>query len=117
MLQFELETKDGYMLARLAGLVSPEAWQKMVAELARALEGAPHDRLVANLDGLVGWLGEPERRAVGTLMAAGLSRMKKVALVIEARKITGVVEEEAQKAGLDLRLYSDFGEAARWAVA
>ena len=117
MLQFEIEPQDGFLLVRLAGLVSPEAWEQMLAALERDIQGAPSDRLVANLEGLVGWLGEPERRAVGALMAVRLARMKKVALVIEARKITGVVEAEAQKNGLDLRLFPTHEEAERWVVS
>lgn len=117
MLQFELEPQDGFLLVRLAGLVSPEAWQRMLAELERAIQDTPSDRLVANLEGLVGWLGEPERRAVGALMAVRLARMKKVALVIEARKITGVVEAEAQKNGLDLRLFPNYEEALSWVLS
>ena len=117
MLQFQLESQDGFLLVRLSGLVSPEAWQHALEEMERAIEGAQQDRLVIDLDGLVGWLGEPERRAVGALMARHLARMKRVALVVEARKITGVVEQEARRNGLDLSLFPAYEDAMSWAVS
>jgi len=97
--------------------VSPEAWENALGELEAAIKDVPGDRLVIDLGGLVGWLGEPERRAVGTLMAAHLGRMKKVALVIEARKISGVVEAEAKRNGLDLRLFPVHENAVSWALS
>jgi hypothetical protein len=117
VLQFQLEPKEDFLLVRLSGLVSPEAWQKALEELEQALQGAPTDRLVIDLGGIVGWLGEPERRAVGTLMGRHLARMKKVALVVEARKITGVVEQEARGSGLDLCLFPVYEDAVSWAVS
>ena len=117
MLHFQLEPQDGFLLVRLSGLVSPEAWQNALEALEGAIQGAQHDRLVIDLEGIVGWLGEPERRAVGALMGRHLARMKRVALVVEARKITGVVEQEARKSGLDLSLFPAYEDAVSWAVS
>jgi hypothetical protein len=50
-------------------------------------------------------------------MAARLTRMKKVALVIEAAKISGAVESEAQRNGLNLRLFPDYNDAVDWVVS
>ena len=49
-------------------------------------------------------------------MATHLAQMRKVALVIQAEKITGVVEAEAQRNGLDLRLFSNWDDAMSWVV-
>jgi hypothetical protein len=117
MLQFQLQPQDGFVLVPLTGLVTPEAWKNALAEVEAALLGQPADRAVFDLGGLVGWLGEPERRAVGGLMAKHLAPMKRVALVIEARKITGVVEEEATRAGLSLRLFSVMDDAVGWVTS
>jgi hypothetical protein len=117
MLQFQLQPQDGFLLAEIKGLVSPPAWEKVLGELETALRGAASDRLVIDLGGLVGWLGEPERRAVGALMAARFARMKRVALVIEARKITGVVSDEARRHGLALRLFPTHDDAVRWVLS
>jgi hypothetical protein len=116
VLQFQLEPNDGFLLARLSGLVSAEAWQKALEALERALQDMPGDRLVIDMGGVVGWLGEPERRAVGTLMARHLARMKRVALVVEARKVTGVVEQEARRGGLDLCLFPVHEDAVNWVL-
>jgi len=117
MIQFQLDPQNDFLLARLAGLVSPQAWERVLEALEDAIKDAHSDRLVGDLTGLVGWLGEPERRAVGVLMTTRLARMKRVALVIEAQKISGVVEEEAQRGGLDLRLFSSHDDAVRWVVS
>jgi hypothetical protein len=117
MLQFQLQPKEGFVLVQLTGLVTPEAWKNVLTEVEAALRHEPADRAVFELGGLVGWLGEPERRTVGVLMAKHLARMEKVALVIEARKITGVVEEEAKRGGLSLRLFPVMDDAVRWALS
>lgn len=117
MLQLRILPRDDFFLAHLTGLVSIQAWEKALRELEDAISGAQSDRLVLNLTGLVGWLGIPERVAVGAMMATHLSRMKKVAPFIQAEKIAGVVEAEAQRNGLDLRLFSRYDDAVSWAVS
>ena len=114
MLQFRLIPNDAFLLIQLEGLVSLDAWQQVLAELESTLAQAQSDRLVLDLRGLLGWLGTPERRSVGAMMATHFARMHKVALVIQAEKITGVVEAEARRLGCDLKLFSNFDEAAAW---
>jgi hypothetical protein len=116
MLQLRVLPQDGFVLAHLSGLVSLEAWHKGLRALEEATSAAQNKRLVANLTGLVGWLGVPERTAVGAMMAAHLKQMEKVALFIQPEKIVGVVEAEARRLGLDLRLFSSYEEAVRWAT-
>lgn len=116
-MQLRILPHDDYFLAHIDGLVSSEAWDEVLQELEIAVADTPRDRLLVDLSGLVGWLGLPERREVGRLMAARLARMKKVALVIQAEKITGAVESEARRNGLDLRLFPGYGDAADWVVS
>jgi len=116
-LQLRLHPHDDYYLAHIEGLVSLEAWDQVLRKLGQATAPLQRDRLLVDLSGLVGWLGLPERTAVGRLMATHLARLRKVALVIEAGKITGAVEGEARRHGLDLRLFSDGDEAAGWVVS
>jgi len=116
MLQVSISSQDGPLIAHLTGLVSLEAWDKGLRELKDAIRDGRSDRLLVDLAGLVGWLGIPERQAVGALMATHLAQMRKVALVIQAEKITGVVEAEAQRNGLDLRLFSNWDDAMSWVV-
>jgi hypothetical protein len=116
-MQFALLPQDGFLVVQLAGLVSLEAWEKVLRELEVAISTEQNDLMVGDLSGLVGWLGVPERQAVGGLMATHLARMRKVALVIEARKITGVVEAQAQQDGLNLRLFSSHEDAVEWVLS
>ena len=116
MLHYSACARDDFLLVHLGGLVSLDAWRQVLQQLEDAVKPMPHDRLVADLAGLVGWLGAHERRIVGALWAAHLARMAKVALVIQPEKITGVVEAEAQRNGLNLRLFSSHDEAMTWVI-
>jgi hypothetical protein len=117
MLQFHILPHDDVLLAQIGGLVSLQAWRQVLSEMGEALGDRQPDRLVVNLTELVGWLGVPERMQVGALMATHLRKMKKVALFIQREKITGVVQAEAQRHGLQLRLFSEYEEALSWAAA
>lgn len=117
MLQFRLAPNNDYHLVHLEGLVSLDAWQQILPEIKDAIGPTHVDRLVLDLMGLLGWLGIPERRAVGGMMAVHFAHMKKVALVIQAHKITDVVKAEARQHGLDLRLFSSFNEAVAWVTS
>jgi hypothetical protein len=117
MLQFRVQPHDDFFFAHLHGLVSMDAWDQVLKDLEHASSGAASDRLVLDLTGLVGWLGVPERTAVGGLMAKRFARMKKVALFIQPEKITGAVETQAQRNGLDLRLFSTYDDAVHWVLS
>ena len=116
MLKFGIQPHDDFFFAHLHGLVSLQAWDKVIEELEQAISGATSDRMVLDLTGIVGWLGMPERTAVGALMAKRFARMKKVAVYIQPEKITGAVEAEARRKGLDLRLFPNEEDALRWVV-
>lgn len=116
MLQYRILPHDVFIHAHLFGLVSVEAWDKGLRELEAALRDAPGDRLLVDLTGLVGWLGVPERTQVGALMVTHLARMTRVALYIQPQKIAGVVEGEARRRGLDLRLFPSYEDAAQWVM-
>jgi hypothetical protein len=118
MLKFELREGELFAVARIEGLVSVEAWAAVLEALAAALQaGAAPPRLVMDLTALLGYLGTPERRTVGAMMASHLAGMQKVALVIQAHKITGIVQDEAQRHGLNLRLFPGGDDARAWVSA
>jgi hypothetical protein len=118
MLKFELVDAQGFSIARLEGLVSLDAWATVLAELRTALgaRNAP-PRLVIDMNAVLGYLGVPERQAVGGLMARHLAGMQKVAIVVHAAKITNVVHDEAQRNGLNLRLFPRSEDAQAWICA
>ncbi|MFC5500294.1 hypothetical protein ACFPOE_22315 [Caenimonas terrae] len=117
MFQLRFQPQQGHFLVHLVGLVSLPAWEAGLRELREALEGQPGDRLVVDLTGLVGFLGVPERTAVGNLMAVHLKRMKRVAIHVQAEKIAGVVEAQAQRQGLDLRVFPSHEQALAWVLS
>lgn len=118
MLKYELHDGEDVAVARIHGVVSPEAWAAVLEQLALALEASKAPpRLVIDLNDLLGYLGVPERQAVGALMARHLAGMERVALVVPAHKITNVVHDEAQRNGLNLRLFPRDEDAKAWVSA
>ncbi|HTH80734.1 MAG TPA: hypothetical protein VL593_17305 [Ramlibacter sp.] len=113
-MRVELIDRETHIEGRVEGLVSMHAWETMLTNLNRELGTRTGDRLLLDLFGLLGYLGEADRRAVGALMATQFAGLKKVALVIDAYKISGVVEREARRLGLDLRLFPDRDVALAW---
>lgn len=118
MLNFGLSAHEGFFRARLEGLVSVQAWDALLQDLAQAIPatGVPA-RLVIDMTAAVGYLGTPERTAVGALMARHLAQMEKVAIVVQQQKITGVVSAEAQRNGLNLRILPAYDDAVSWVTA
>jgi hypothetical protein len=118
MLNFGLTGGEVFAVARLEGLVSLDAWRAVLEELATALATtAAPPRLVIDMTAVLGYLGIPERKAVGALMAQHFSGIEKVALVVQAHKITEVVSGEARRNGLNLRLFPEYDDAMAWVSA
>lgn len=115
MLKFELCEDDRFAVARLDGIVSLEAWAKVLEDLATAVRASDAPpRLVVDMNAVLGYLGIPERQAVGAMMARHFAGMEKVAIVVQAHKITNVVHDEAQRHGLNLRLFPSGEDARAW---
>jgi hypothetical protein len=117
-MHFSLTAHDRFFLAHLDGLVSVEAWDAVLQDLAKAMPAtAAPARLIIDMTAALGYLGTPERTAVGALMARHLGRMEKVAVVVQQQKITAVVYGEAQRNGLNLRLFPSRDDAVAWIMA
>lgn len=117
MLRFTLTAHDRFCQAHLDGLVTVEGWEAVLKDLAGALAAANSPPcLVIEMTAVVGYLGVPERRTVGALMAHHFKGLTKVAIVVQAHKITDVVRGEARQGGLDLQLFPQYAEAVAWAT-
>ena len=115
MLDYRLTGGKAFALAHLDGVVSLEGWQSVLERLADALVAtAAPPRLVIDMTAVLGYLGTPERRAVGALLARHFKGIEKVAMVVQAHKITDVVSSEAQRNGLNLRLFPVYDDAVAW---
>lgn len=118
MLTFEIADSDGFVLVRVEGLVSLDAWEAVLQRISAEL--ATRDgprRIMIDMRPVLGYLGIPERRAVGAMMAERLSGMQKVAILVQAEKITNVVHDEAHRYGLNLRLFPQHGDAVAWVTS
>ncbi len=117
MMNFELTAGDGFVVVSLDGLVSLEAWEEVLRRISAALPGDKPRRLVIDMRSVLGYLGVPERTAVGSMMASRLGSMQKVAILVQAEKITNVVHDEARRNGLNLKLFPGSDEAAAWVTS
>lgn len=118
MLHFKMTVGVEFILVSLEGLVTLDAWEAVLHRISGALptRDAPR-RLVIDMRSVLGYLGVPERTAVGALMAHHLGGMQRVAIVVQAEKITNVVHNEARRNGLDLRLFPHYDEATVWVTS
>lgn len=118
MLNFELKDGDGFALVILHGLVSLDAWDEVLHRISAQLpSGHPARRVVVDMRSALGYLGIPERTAVGSLMARRLGHMQKVAILVEAEKITNVVRDAAHRHGLNLDLFHQYDDATAWVTS
>jgi hypothetical protein len=118
MLSFTLTVHDRFCVAHLDGLVTLEGWEAVLGELGAAWATAKAPPcLVIDMREAVGYLGVPERKTVGALMARHFTEMTKVAIVVQAHKITNVVRGEAQRNGLDLQLFPAYADAVAWVTS
>jgi hypothetical protein len=118
MLDYRLTGGETFAVVHLDGVVSLEGWHAVLEKLADALAAtAAPRRLVIDMTAVLGYLGTPERRTVGALLARHFNGIEKVALVVQAHKITDVVLSEAQRNGLNLQLFPEYDDAVAWVSA
>ena len=113
-MQFELRRDGRCAQASVRGLALLEGWEAILPELGRQTAQAGDTRLLLLLEGLVGWLGQPERQKVGELAAQHLRHLQKIALLVPPHKVSGVTQAAARERGLDLRVFSNEAEARAW---
>jgi hypothetical protein len=113
-MHYLLERKDGHAECRLEGLALLEGWERVLPQLGQATAEAGDRTLMILIEGLVGFLGTPERQKVGELAAQHLMHLRKVALLVPPQKLTGVTQRAAREHGLDLRVFDDAAQALAW---
>lgn len=86
-----------------------------VADVAARVAHMKQSRLVmVDLLGVEPTLSFTEHLQLGAHFAAALARIDRVASVVALRFRSGTSEKAAQKAGVNLRTFTDLSEADRW---
>ncbi len=116
-MHYLLERRDGRAECRLEGLALLEGWERILPQIGQATADAGDSTLIIVIEGLVGFLGTPERQKVGELAAQHLKHLRKVALLVPPQKVTGVTQRAARERGLDLRVFDDAAQALDWLAA
>ena len=98
----------------LAFLENAEPALREIAEQSRR---HGDKRVLVNLYDVVGTFGPEQQRAIGLLAYHYLSHLEKVASLVPPDKITRVSEAAAREKGMELRVFTELGEAVDWLVA
>ena len=116
-MNYSISLDGGITTVALTGFAMIDAWEKVIERLTGEAAVSQGTRLMLVIHGVLGFMGIPERRYLGELLAEKFAHLSKVAVVVEAQKVTGVVEGAAQGRGLTLRVFSDDRAAHHWLSA
>lgn len=101
-------------VAEISGLAFIEEALEVVQRIRQATLAHGDQRLLINLEDVVGTLEQQDHEALGRLAAAHLSHLRKIASLVPEDKITRVSEQAAQTLGLQLRVFTSLTDAVDW---
>lgn len=101
-------------ITSLAFLENAEPVLRDIAERTRLHQDR---RLLVNLVDVVGTFGPEQQREIGLLAYHYLAHLEKVASLVAPDKITRVSEAAARSQGMELRVFTELGDAVEWLVA
>ena len=106
-----------YAVAEITALAFLESAEPILRDIAQQTRMHGDRRLLINLMDVVGTFGADEQQRIGLLAFQYLSHLEKVASLVPPEKLTRVSEAAARAQGMELRVFTRFGEALDWLVA
>jgi hypothetical protein len=103
-----------FAVAEVTALAFAESVEPVLQELAERTRQHGDRRLLINLLDVVGTFGHDEQKVIGLLAYRYLSHLDKVASLVPPEKITRVSEGAARAQGMELRVFTGFGDAVQW---
>jgi hypothetical protein len=113
-LQVFVEREDAMLLVKgqgHAGLADLKGFADMIATICRDEQ---RDRVLVDLLHVTQELTFTEHLQLGVYIAESLRFLAKMATVVPAQARSGNSERAAQKSGLQIRTFTDVGEAREW---
>jgi hypothetical protein len=103
-----------FAVAEVTALAFAESVEPVLQQLAERTRQHGDRRLLINLLDVVGTFGHDEQKVIGLLAYRYLSHLDKVASLVPPEKITRVSEGAARAQGMELRVFTAFGDAVQW---
>ena len=103
-----------YAVAEITALAFVEAAEPVLRGIAEKTRKHGDRRLLVNLMDVVGTFNPQEQHRIGLLAFQHLSHLEKVASLVPPDKVTRVSEEAARAQGMELRVFTNLGDAVDW---
>lgn len=113
-LEFTVEQRAGYTVVRVDGEPTLDEFLGFVQRIGVQSQGWPAERALFDLRGERTLRAFTEHYAVGEAVARELRHLKRLASVVPPDRITRASEKTAQRAGVNLRVFTDEQEAMAW---
>ena len=116
-LSFDVEHRERYSVVRLHGAPTLGQMLSMIHLLGVETSGWPVKRVLFDLRGIRTLTSFTDHYAVGEETARNLRHLNRIASVVDSDMITHASEKTAQRAGVNLTVFTDEDEAVRWLAA
>ena len=113
-INFRVEQRALYAVVRVDGEPTLEQFLDFVAQLGRQSADWPHDRVLVDLRSIRTLTSFTEHYAVGEAVVRHMAHLRKLASVVPGDRLTRASEKTAQRAGVNLMVFTSEGEAIQW---
>ena len=113
-LRFTPEHRSGYSVVRVEGEPSLEEFLSFLGKVGVETTQWPVKRVMFDLRGVRTLTTFAEHNAVGEATARHLAHLQRIASVVPADRITRASEKTAQRAGVNVRVFTSEAEAIAW---
>lgn len=103
-----------FSVVEVTALAFLEDAEPALAEIAQCTREAGTRRLLINLIDVVGTFGPEQQRTIGLLAHRYLQHLEKVASLVPPEKLTRQSEAAARAQGMELRVFTQLGDALAW---
>ncbi|MES3001786.1 MAG: STAS/SEC14 domain-containing protein [Pseudomonadota bacterium] len=112
---FTVEHRAGYSVVRVdAAAPDLNAFLSFVQTLGSESEAWPTRHLLVDMRSVRSLTSFTEHYAIGEAVARSLAHLRKVASVVPADRVTRASEKTAQRAGVNLTVFTNEREAIEW---
>jgi hypothetical protein len=109
-----VEHRAGYAVVRVEGQPDLNEFLAFIHELAAQSRAWPTRRALVDMRGIRSLTSFTEHYAIGEAVAREMAHLHRVASVVPPDRITRASEKTAQRAGVNLMVFTSEGEAIAW---
>jgi hypothetical protein len=113
-IDYQVEHRATCTVVRASGEPTLGDFIAFLGKVGAQSKGWTNDRLLFDLRGIRTLTTFTEHYSVGQEAGRQLRHLRRVASVVAADRITRASEKTARQAGMDLRVFTDEGEAVAW---